>query len=162
MELSELEKKYKELGEEIERFKKEQSKKIKVWKPKEKEPFWLMDSTGDTAFGTWSDSTTIHKTMFELGNCFKTKSEAESVSEKIKIYTKLKRLAEEINTEPIDWKNVVQEKFYIYYDCDKNKIDAFYYTNCKDIGQIYCTNKNFLKTALEQIGEENLLKLFKE
>lgn len=97
----------------------------------------------------------------KIGNCFKTKAEAEAVLEKIKIYTQLKRLAEEINTEPIDWGNGKQRKYCII--CNEDNILAKTWDiKIRTVGNVHSTNENFLDIALERIGEENLLKLFKE
>ncbi len=155
--LKELEQKYKELGEEIERLKNQG----KVWKPKKTENYFLINVNKAISDYTWGDSL-FDNHIYELGNCFKTKSEAETMLEKIQIYTQLKRLAEEINTESIDWQNREQEKYYICYKTKLNRIEQFNAGSQQDIGQIYSTNDDFLKYAFCRIGEENLLKLFKE
>lgn len=155
--LEELEKKYKELGEEIERLKNEG----KVWKPKEDEDYWVIEPDGDVFGSNWDDCPQ-ERAMYSMGNCFKTEEEAEAMAEKIKIYTELKRLAEEINTEPIDWGNVNQIKHYIMYDEGEKRFEQYMAFEVYGAGNIYSTNKDFLEIAKQRIGEDRLLKLFKE
>ena len=156
--LQELKKKYKELGEEIERL----EKKGDVWKPQHNEKYFFIKTHGEIDWTYWKDDNYFDTERYEIGNCFKTREKAEKAVEKAKIYTQLKRLAEEINTEPIDWENEYQIKYAITYDYDKSKITQTNWTFVQAMNVIYCTNKNFLDIALERIGEENLLKLFKE
>lgn len=156
--LQELEKKYKELGEEIERLKNE----CKVWKPKEHEEFYTVSGYGKVGDCEFNSHNPFTKGYVEMGNCFKTKAEAEAVSEKIRIYTELKRLAEEINTEPIDWKASKQYKYNILFDEGDKKLHQNTAFECRHLGGLYSTNKNFLEIAKKRIGEGRLLKLFKE
>lgn len=155
--LEELKQKYKELGEEIEKL----EKQGKVWTPAEQEKYWIINTNGEVDWQYWGNDD-YDKPRYQLGDCFRTKEEAEAVVEKLKIYTQLKRLAKEINTEPIDWNNEVQHKYEIVYNASTNCLLQLHEANMCTIGQIYCTNFKFLEIAKERIGEENLLKLFKE
>lgn len=155
--LEELEKKYKELGEEIEKLKKQG----KAWKPEKEESYYAIYGDGNIDRATWHDSISGNK-RYAIGNCFRTKEEAEATVEKIKIYTQLKRLAEEINTEPIDWKNERQWKNEIVYNASTDCLIQLHEADMRTIGQIYSTNPDFLRIAKERIGEDKLLKLFKE
>ena len=163
--IEKLEKQAKEILEEIEKLKKEEkeeSKKVsKVWKPEFDEFYYMVEADGEVLENVWFDEDDGEKN-YNMGNCFKTREEAEKVVEKLKIYTQLKRLAEEINTEPIDWENENQSKYHIVYNHGTNYLLKLYITNMQSLGEIYCTNSNFLDIALERIGEEKLLKLFKE
>lgn len=83
--------------------------------------------------------------------------------DRIKTYYQLKALAEELNIKEVDWKNLNQAKYSIYLDNsepEKLRENVLYYS--KSIGDIYCTNQNFLDIAKQKIGEENLINLFKE
>lgn len=97
---------------------------------------------------------------YNLGNYFKTEEEAEKAIEKIKIYTQLKDLAMRLNKgREIDWTNANQEKYYI--GCNfKNELAYGYIYKTRPIGGIYCLNSLFLDVAKQEIGEENLRKLF--
>ena len=155
--LQELKKKYKELGEEIERL----EKKRDVWKPQHNEQYFFIKTHGEIDWTYWEDDNYFDTERYEIGNCFKTREEAEKAVEKAKIYTQLKRLAEEENTEPIDWENGKQRKYCII--CNEDNILAKTWDiKIRTVGNVHSTNENFLDRAQERIGEENLLKLFKE
>ena len=117
--LADLERKYEELGKEIERLKEQQNGgRVKG------ERYYYLYSDGD------ADNTidTFDKTdsrRFELGNYFKTEEEAKKVVEKIQIYTELKRLAERLNNgQKINWDNSNQLKYPIKYNHNSNTIDS--------------------------------------
>lgn len=156
--IEELEKQAKAILEEIEKLKKEE----KVWKPKDDEKIFIVSGNGNVDSFHFCEKYNWHKEYLEMGNCFKTQEEAAKVAEKLKIYTQLKRLAEENNTEPIDWEDTEQRKYYIEYSYYYKEFEKSCGYSVKDTGIVYCTNENFLSIALERIGEENLLKLFKE
>ena len=53
------------------------------WKPKEGEEYWFIWDTGqikNKVWGTWS----YHQRRWDMGNCFKTREEAEQARDKIK------------------------------------------------------------------------------
>lgn len=155
--LEELKQKYKELGEEIKKL----EKHGEVWKPKEDDIYYCVEPNGRTEYHRWADDE-YDVGAYEVGNCFKIREEAELMREKLKIYTQLKRLAEEINTEPVDYENCNLTKYKIVYDYGAKSLDHRVNYNEQHQGAIYSTNSDFLKIAKERIGEENLLKLFKE
>lgn len=97
---------------------------------------------------------------YELGNYFQTKEEAEKAVEKRRIYTQLKDLALKLNNgEKINWSDSTQHKWGIVLDNFKNILRCYAYIG-QEVGQIYCLDENFLKEAKQEIGEENLRKLF--
>ena len=155
--LEELKKKYEELGKEIERLEKE--KKNKRWRAEIGEDYYFLMETlevnrDDECNAEYDDN------LYNLGNYFKTKEEAQKVANKIKTYIELKQLAEELNgDEEIDWNNGNQEKYEIYYNHNNGKFleSSIGYSQSLTI---YCLDKDFLDKALEQIGEERLKELF--
>lgn len=157
--IEELEKQAKEILEEIEKLKSEGESK--VWKLKENEIYFNIFSWGEIGSSLWNGCEADEE-RYEMGNCFKTKEEAEAAVKKFKIYTQLKRLAEEINTEPIDWENENQPKFFIGYNHYHKEFLQNTSWSSEEVGTIYSTNKDFKDIVLERIGEENLLNLFKE
>ena len=154
--IEELEKQAKEILEEIEKLKKEE-----ILEFKKGDDYFFINANGSISNLTWNN-TVWDNSLYSIGNCFKTREEAEKAVEKAKIYTQLKRLAEEISTEPIDWENENQRKYYIGYSHYHKEFLQGANWICQEAGIIYSTNKDFKDIALEHIGEENLLKLFKE
>ena len=98
-----------------------------------------------------------------LGFVYATEQARDGAMFKLEIETKLKNLAERLNAgRKIDWEDKNQNKYEIYYDYIRKKIECRAFCYCKEQGVIYCLNKNFLEVAKKEIGEENLIKYFKE
>ena len=101
------------------------------------------------------------KYRFKTRNYFKTEEEAKEYKEVMNTYYDLMDLAEELNNgEKIDWHNEYQCKFPIYYSFKCDTLDEGRAYVCKELGQIYCLDEDFLEKAIEKIGEDRLKKLF--
>ena len=99
----------------------------------------------------------------KYGLAYTTEEARDKAIFKLEIETKLKNIAERLNAgRKIDWEDKNQNKYEIYYDYIRKKIECRAFCYCKDQGVIYCLDKNFLKVAEKEIGEENLIKYFKE
>ena len=85
-------------------------KKSKVWEPSYGEYYCYYGSsrTHYTSFTTDTD-----QEMFRIGNCFKTKEEAEFARDKQIFLTKFERYLRENEDEPVDWKSESQNKFSV-------------------------------------------------
>ena len=74
----------------------------------------------------------------------------------------LQDLADELNkVKPIDWRDRSQTKYSINLDSVNKELGLSYAYRLKGLN-IYSTDEEFLKKAKERIGEERLIKLFKE
>ena len=156
--LEKLEEKYKELGEEIERLKNKKNKRERV--PKDSEYYYINDCGEVSSSAEYYDS--VDDFRYFTGNYFFTQDGAKKHLERIKTYYQLKALAEELNIKEVDWNNSNQDKYSIYMDNSEPKKlreNVLYYS--QSIGDIYCTNQNFLDIAKQKIGEEKLIDLFK-
>lgn len=117
---------------------------------------------------SYENNNDFNDRLFEIGNYYFTREEAEKELEKMKIRAKLKRLAERLNFEKTgkkeitakEWKNDDITKVVIAYDFgdDVFKNDANWAYKRDDI---YCLDEEFLEKAIEEIGEDELEKLFK-
>lgn len=137
-----------------------EKQEIKVrWRAKEVEDYYYFTSCGEIYVDCDGYCDTDNR-RYELGDYFKTEEEAENVVEKFKIYTQLKDLALRLNKgEKINWSDSTQHKWGIVLDNFKNILRCYAYIG-QEVGQIYCLDENFLKEAKQEIGEENLKKLF--
>lgn len=132
--------------------------KSKMWKPEDNEKYFYVSGHGVINICRWINDTTDNG-CYEIGNCFKTKEEAEFALEKAKVEAELRRFAEENNEYKIDWEDDDQEKWFIYYNCDMKKIDIIYNTVLKT-HCIYFSSKKIAKQAIDYIGEERLKKYY--
>lgn len=100
--------------------------KNKVWKPESDEMYYYSCSDGFIKEATW-DNINVDKNRYAIGNCFKTREEAEFALERQKVIMELKRFALEHNEKEIDWSNRCQNKYFLYFNHDKNRIMISYY-----------------------------------
>ena len=157
-ELEETKNKCAEIEKKIEDLEKQESEVR--WRAREGEKYYYFCGHGEICADR-DGPYKIDTGRYNLGNYFKTEEEAENVVEKIKIYTQLKDLALQLNRgKKIDWNNSDQSKWFIVLGFFDNTLRS----NCsymrQEIGQIYCLDGNFLEDAKQEIGEENLRKLF--
>ena len=130
----------------------------KVWKPKYDEKYYYIDVDGECYLVSWNDSD-INNNLYTIGNCFKTKEEAEFAVEKQKVTTELKRFAQEHN-DKIDWNND-DWKYYLAYDYRNKKLTVCSTIKIK-LADIYFTSKELVQEAIKAIGEDRLKKYYFE
>lgn len=103
--------------------------------------------------------------LYQIGNYFKTKEEAEQYKSNLIITQKIKDIALRLNNGiDIDWTNRKQNKFSIFiYVSEDNTAEELY----QDFNQylkrhdIYCLSPKFLETAIKEIGEKELIEYIK-
>ena len=156
-----LERDLEELGTQINELEeKEITKSGKRWRGVKDRFYWYIE--GDCkVYGEYEKDDDYDNARYVIGNYYKTEEEAEKTAEKMKIYTQLKDLALRLNQgRKVDWNSSVQAKWHIYYDHNDSLITTIGNHSYQDLGQIYCLDKNFLEIAKQEIGEDNLKKLF--
>lgn len=122
--------------------------------------YYAIDSTAQV-IRIFDGGTDFNVGDYELGNYFQTEEEAKKMLEKIKVYNKLKKLAKRLNNGvEIDWKNDEQTKYFIYYNNQSEQLEFSHTYIWQDMGCVYCLDEDFADTALQEIGKENLMKLF--
>ena len=134
-------------------------KESKVWKPRCEERYYCIDKFGRVKYYT-SVGDEVDK-IYEIGNCFKTKEEAEFALERQKVITELKRFALENNEHELDWNNFNQNKFEIFYDVYKKIIDTSVCTVSKR-NAVYFSSRKITNKAIVTIGEDRLKKYYFE
>lgn len=135
----------------------------KVCKPEENETYYYLYSYGKIEEDTW-DNADEDRIRYAIGNCFKTRGEAEFATEKLKVITELKRFALEHNEKEIDWSNDDEQKKYcLYFNHERNRImiNNFYVSQFLS-EQIYFTSDTIAQQAIKEIGEERLEKYYFE
>ena len=132
------------------------------WKPKENEAYFYIISTGMVEQDLWNRPFDLDvEQRYNFYNCFKTREQAEAEVEKILVRRQLENIAKRLNkSEKIDWNNDSQAKYRIELYCDEIKTN--YYFTYKTQGAVYCLDKNFLNTAIKEIGEERLINYLRD
>lgn len=135
-------------------------KKSKVWEPADRDKYYYVRSDGEVLHGYYEKCCSFDCSIYSIGNCFRTEEEAKFVAEKIKVIAELKRFAEE-NNKQMDWNNEKQDKYYLRYNynCNKIFVDNNQFLKCTTI---YFSSEEIAKKAIETIGEERLKKYYFE
>lgn len=127
-----------------------------LWKPKNNEEFYYLCSDNNGIYSKTNGYSYYDKCKIDIGNCFKTKKEAQHMIQKIHIITQLRKLSN------INFNDTSDEAHYaIAYDVEANEITfnvSYYY---KDLPfNIYFATEEDCKKVVETIGEDNLKKYY--
>ena len=128
------------------------------WKPEKKETYYFVNSWSEVE-DTWRSSINFipDKKRYNAYNCFKTKEQAKQESEKILVRRMLEDIARRLNKgKKIDWGNLSQSKYFIYLNNEDDELGYNYSGLHKFQGVVYCLKEDFLKVAIQEIGEERL------
>lgn len=133
----------------------------KYWEPQRGEKYYYISIYKEGANGTKNAGYYIDSFNFSVGNCFKTKEEAEHMVEKLKVIHELQKFAFENNEEKIDWNDTKQYKRFLVYDTDDKEICVDYRTYVKNEPfNIYFTSFNLARQAIKTIGEDRIKKYY--
>ena len=132
----------------------------KIWKPKYGDWYWSIRTDGQVYNCKWENDH-IDLGRYSMGNCFRTKEEAEFAREKQKIKTELQRFADEHNDpEKLEWDEVgihydIVLEYKNGYKKALNTQPAFTF---RGMDCVYFTSKKIADAAIETIGKERILK----
>lgn len=135
-------------------------KESKIWKPRCEESYCYIDKLGRVKHYT-NVGDEVDKILYEIGNCFKTKEEAEFALGRQKVITELKRFALENNECELDWNNSTQCKYEIYYDTNNKMVNVNSLHTFKQ-NTVYFSSKEIAEKAIETIGKDRLKKYYFE
>lgn len=153
----ELENKIEELQKQIDELKNVKiEEKQKKWKPALGEKYYYINVSGEIYYYDF-DNDEFDNDCIKLGNCYRTKKEAEFAVNKIKYTQMFKRFIEE-RSDPIDWRNKEKKKWYIAYDFEEHHIEIDFDEYFMSQGTIYASSEQILKDAVAYVGEENVKK----
>jgi hypothetical protein len=161
-EIANLERENYKLKRKLEELQDEKDKvENKKWIPKEGEKYYFATHFGVVGVAIY-EGASGDEWCIEQGNYFRSENEAELYLENLKTKAELKVLADELNGgNVIDWNDFHQEKYYLICDVYNNRIDDSSCETCMISGNVYCLDANFLKTAIECIGEKRLIDMIK-
>ena len=128
----------------------EEIKEPTRWEPKYAEEYYYLSGDGSVGRETFDDEFDIDNDRFEIGNCFKTKEEAERVVEYLKA---LAIVRGDATTEFIKGRN----NFYVVYDAAYNYLvakDKSYYIENGIFGLPYFATEEDAKRSIEQHRHE--------
>lgn len=156
MKRSEYELKMKALQDEIEALKKvEIEEDSGRWKPEMRDEYYYIEENGSIDSYRW-DNYGYDNEHYKIGNCFKTREEAEFVVERFKVLAELKEFAEPFDTEwdCADTQGVDKHWFIGYnYGISHLYVDSrMTYRRA----ELYFASEEDAKKAIEAVGEDRI------
>lgn len=119
--------------------------------------YYYIDAYGEVQYTTDTNRSTDDES-YNSANYFTDEPLAKHIALGQNLYREMSRWADEHNDKKIDWKNLDQPKYYIYYNhCGNIEIDFVYYSH--DIGKVYFTSKKLAGECLKEFNDK-LLKYF--
>lgn len=157
-----IEEKIKRLEKELEEAKEELKQAETRFTPILDEEYYFINIYSTIDCSRFNPNSFISKAHYEDYNCFQTKEEAhekvDAETNETLIKRKLEGIAKRLNNgEEIDWNNRSQNKFFIGYDYNLQKLDITSAVIFKTQGTVYCLDSAILKEAIKEIGEEELI-----
>lgn len=136
--------------------KEEKKSEPKIWKPEYGEWYWFIGTDGQINNCEWVNDR-IGQGRYSMGDCFRTKKEAESAREKQKIKIELQRFADEHNDSDQEGWDGENEHYRIGYDIDT---DDFIITSAWSVirDDIYFTSKEIAEDAANKVGAKRIMK----
>lgn len=131
----------------------------KRWKPKPSEEYYCVDDGNDIRRVNFNIVDVYDRDRIKAYNCFPTREQAEQEAEKILVRRQLEDIARRLNKgQKIDWSDEYQTKSFIFFDCKTQLIERDGNLRNKIQGVVYCLDENFKDIAIQEIGEERLIK----
>ena len=128
----------------------------KIWKPEYGEWYWFIGTDGQISNCEWVNDR-IDQGRYSMGDCFRTKEEAESAREKQKIKIELQRFADEHNDpEKLEWDGE-NHHYRIGYDIDDKDLVITRSLNVRQ-DDIYFSSKEIAEDAANKVGAERIIK----
>ena len=131
-------------------------KKNEVWKPNEGDTYYLIDYYNNVVDDIYIPR--ISREHYKLGNCFKTREEAEFALEKQKLITEIKRYIAENDPDELDFYNPIQPKNYLAYNYMTKGFFTLNLNASMVWNNIYFSTEFDWRKMIEDIGEDRIKK----
>lgn len=137
--------------------KEEKKSEPKIWKPECGEWYWFIGADGQINNCEWANDR-IDYGRYSMGNCFKTKEEAEFAREKQKVKTELQRFTDEHNDpEKLEWDGA-KFHYYIGYDVIEDDLIPVPAVMIRRINEVYFSSKEIAEDAANKVGAKRIMK----
>lgn len=129
----------------------------KIWKPEYGEWYWFIGTDGQINNCEWVNDR-VDQGRYSMGDCFRTKKEAESAREKQKIKIELQRFADEHNDLDKEKWDGINLHYTIRYDVGDEALTRSSSYVVQNINDIYFTSEDIVKNAVDYIGAKRIMK----
>ena len=128
------------------------NKPKKVWKPKEEKRYYCIVPGGN--IDNFKYISAFDKFNYDMGNCFKTREEAEFALERLKVIAEMKRYI-------ADWDNPNQLKYYLAFNHRSGAIDYTSIISMQAVEASLCTSVgSVLLGMIKEIGQDRIRKYY--
>lgn len=107
---------------------------------KDGDEYYFIGSYGKISYEHFFSKNIVDNMRIDIGNCYKTKEEAEQAVEKMKVMTELKRLADKSWKEAgaeINWSDDNTSKYFVRYDPSESCLLIDHNCSIKNINDFY-------------------------
>lgn len=133
-------------------------KESKVWKPQNGEVYYSIEDYGcifcSNAVEAAKGKSLVDKSRYAIGNCFKTKEEAEFALERQKVIVELERFAKENNKELCPGRY-----WFLMYSNLHSSITASQTCEWYPNGVLF-SSRDIAERAVEVVGEDRIKKYY--
>ena len=138
-----------QLEKELEELKKLEKESVKQFKPTIGDEYWFINSDGYVTCIEW-EYDMFGQRIYEIGNTYRTKEEAEFVVEKIRTETELRKFSRPFERG--------ESNYYILSDVYDNAltISSVGFYRCQ--GTIYFESEEKAEEAIRMVGEKRIEK----
>lgn len=120
--------------------------------PKYGQAYWFVETDGYVVYAYWGDNTTDNHRKDFL-RVFKTQKECKRYLEIQKAFKEKSK-----NFEP-NWKDVNQDKYYLFYDHAENSVEIGWSPWCVQ-AVLYFESRKVLEELISRFGEEDIKKYY--
>lgn len=100
-----------------------------------------------------------NKEQFDTANYFSTEEKAEEINFKQTLFRKLQRFSDENGGNKIDWNDIDQTKYSIFYNGHSNCLSPHSSWTVHEFGQVYFISEEIAEQAIE-LFHDDLIKYF--
>ena len=145
----ELSNRIEQLEKELAELKKLEKEKVKQFNPKIGDEYWFVNTVGGTSLAEWEHDD-FDKDVYDIGNTYRTKEEAEFVVEKIRTETELRKFS-----KPFEWGG---NNYHILSDMNDSSLTIGNMGFYRSQGTIYFESEEKAEEAIRMVGEKRIEK----
>ena len=145
----ELSNRIEQLEKELEELKKLEKERQVQFNPTIGDEYWFVNTVGGTSLAEWEHDD-FDKDVYDIGNTYRTKEEAEFVVEKIRTEAELRKFS-----KPFEWGG---NNYHILSDMNDSSLTIGNMGFYRSQGAIYFESEEKAQEAIRMVGEKRIEK----
>lgn len=136
----------------LQKYEEELVKEEQPW-PQYGDEYYVISGDAVIRDCSYDDDNVDHMRM-DIGNCFRTREEAEFALERLKVLAEMSKFAEPFDTT---WEG---RAIHYYFYCDFTGELAISYHSAMRTGQLYFTSEKRARECIKSVGEDRIKKFY--